>query len=1751
MSPRLVRRAEPAGIAMITVIVVLVAMALVATPFAVSMRNLESASLLSEQRERARAGAEVALAAARRHLEETHPFLDLATPRQDTRAELMPDDLAERFGDLLPRDPRGSIRSVRIADERGKIHLGSAPPWLLGRLLGGVSFLTAEAAADDRSLALASTDGFEPSGLALVGGELVEYSGTETNLLRDVNRGYASANVPRSRAVSHALGTQVLDARLVLLAQRAWMLRPGVFEPYRRVEGLKDLGFFGEMTYTAEDLDRVADDLSVHGAPPRWGDAQRLLDVRQSTDGGHELVVADGRRLGPGSVLRLRDRENGDSFQLVLACTDWGDGWHVRVLEPVTARAGRTSVSVLAREPVNLNTASPRVLAALFTGLATAPVRDVVNDLEAAHLALLITERNLDASRMELVDLLEDEIEDGLFSRFDVAAASDTLVAEDVRPGELEVEELALLLAGSESRGSSRRLAPTTAAELARRVAEARPGSHEDLRDVLSVALADGACTPDERVNILRNALHPGDARLVGGTLPFTYESAGIFRLQAAAIENLPNGRERARAHVDQVVAVAPSGETARLLESQADFQAHLTPGGAWVTGPNPLRSGPGPAVPRTEEQRREGRVSGRDRDDVGGVDVAMAHELAAEPVGRAETLASGRAGASDDPAYSELRLATDRSGLPGTIHFDEGALGLTGTRLDGLDLAAAPLALPLADLTPALTAPVTGLLQPFSVEFWVTFEDVGAETVLFDLGQDHLEDRISLMLREGVLVLRVADTSLADFDTPLDDGLDPAAGEIRYAFDDGLELLPDVPYHVMVHVAGARSTQLALFVDGVPRGQRRFVTRLTADVDAAGTSGPGAAVGRTYKIQVESTAGFPTNGVLRIGQELLEYIDKRDDHFIVRSAGTNDPFGGRARRGSTGNVHEASELVELVGYTRPLASGEAAQGDGSLRGELGAFAIAELDPNQLNDDIIVEVTPTVGAGGGVPTPIQFSLGTGLLETATTIPVRGLNGGGLAPGTFQTGGGHAVIFCDYGGNQLIGQNVIPPGAQNAGEVLGTTVTGAFIGGAEMIQYTGFDGQNLTGCSRADQGLPQSTGPQPSPLSANASQQHVTRQQSTWGDLRAFVTTLSPDVTGSSQQPLPEVVRVAVIPVSIATTDSANGFHPFPNNLASFDSYFAQIDVDFTDSGGTEWVRWNTPTSTALVRDEPQALDDALGVIRSYQNNEFWNGDTVTVDDDLVDDVNAALDFRGQAGTGDWVHGDGTQVLPVHAVGGFWQANGMQPALGQPGRHDVVTLVSPAGDREQHVINHAMTGDPGKGDWNNSFSLVAFRAAVRDPFGYTPESLEANWVVADRQVGRVAADSPQALRVMEEHQFSRPDALEDWARRFNPDSRMVTRLIKGPSGELPSAELATFHFGQTFDERPSAGAARIDELRLHTSGVPGALLPPNTRYVLDGELEFDEDQALVLDTQALYTSHTLLRNADLGKDLLEVLSELPGAGGLLLIDEEIVSYTGLDPLESGAVFLSGRGLFGTRRARHEWRTPVIPLMVWPASPLTERIREDDAVIPVAEPQLFPPEGGLVWVDEELLAYTGISEDGLTMPVRGGFSEEGVLRGRFGTAPAQHGIGALVRWQPRRVLDQSLLGVDVPEARLGRLGVHAPGAFFTDVSVRGQVPDRLLELDARVILDDRAPVHADPDATPFLWRLPDDEVSPGLRSLRLGETGDRLELVLGVRYLPGAFDPVHAASNAWKLSPSLDAIVIRHHQPSLVLEHSEWR
>ncbi len=1730
------RHAE-SGLALVMVVLVLVALTLVVTPFALSMRHLESGALLERRRAEAALDVDAALTAARRHLADEHPARDVLTPHVDDAGAWSPAALAERFPDLLPRDPRGAIRSVRVEDERGKVHLGTAGPWLLGNLLGGRAVLTE--ALDEVSGVLTADDlrGFPEPGFAWIDGEQVGYLLRTDTTLDALRRGAGSANLPAGGGRAHAAGAEVLDARVLLLVQHGWHARAGAFTAFPRVDALRDIARWSELAYDAALLARVRPHLTVHGGPVRWEDARRVEGVEAGAGGRTELVVRDARRFGPGTTVRLDSEDGVTGWNMVVSAVDWGDAWRVGLLEPVDAahRAADTVVRRLHRWPVNLASASREVLVALFAGVGRAEVADVVTAEEAAAIAVLLVQEGVAPDDPLLRTAAAPGLARGAFDEADLEAATAALLEDGYRPGRATALELTRRLLGLTSRVSPRRVSQRTAEALADRVLEARPASLEDLAALLARAVAAGELDDVQRTALLRNAVDPGDARVSRGTAPATFSSGDVYTLHAAASSNLPNGRERGRAFSREVVSVAPPGESARLVDSQADFDEALAPGSGWATRPALLAAGEVAGTPPPG---------------------ALAAALDAREVpDRAGALVAGLPGPSVEGGPSFAALATVRDPLPRTLHFDEGAPGLTGGSPDGLSLEDRPLRLPLRELDPALLGAESGLLQPFLVEFWFEVDDPDAEVMLFDTGADVLENRVWILLRGGELSLRVSDGSIADFDARMEAGRPPPAGEIRYAFDDGLELRAGVPYHVSARVGGAADRALALFVDGVPRGRRVFTTHLLEDTDAVGVLDPtDPTTSRSHRLVVASTEGFPARGVLRVGWELVEYVDKTDGAFLLQADGSRDPFGGRARRATAGAEHEAGETVQLMGYTRPLGGDVAPTGGGNLAHPLAAWAVGELDPARLDDPILAQI-PVTDTGGFPLEPVEITLGTGLLWDATSIPVRAPGGGSLED-VFQAAGGHAILFCDYGDSELVGQPYPVDGTGGTPQLPsrsyddGNFGNGAWIGGAEVIEYAAFDGATLTGCERAREGIAEGTSEAwASPLKNETSPTWVTGVDQRWDDDRTYITTFDPALRGVLPN-LPEEARVLVVPISIDPADGGlnEAYNPFPQERQADASPLVQVGLDFPDAGGgTEWIRWTTPTDDFLVRDDKQAVEEMFDGLRG---TDTWVMET-PIDDDLVEGLNERLAFRAQGFTETSDHDPGEPLLPVHVFGGAWSVTAFDPVLGAPGRHDVATLVGDDGEREVHTVNHAVTDDP---EWGPSRALVAFREPVVGAYARTPDTTDDDSsradVVRDRDLDAALRPGGPAARLVEELGIRSRRDLEDRLRPLNVDSRRITRLVKAPSGELPDALLEEAHLGRHHDGRPAGRGARVDELRVVALARTGPLVTPVASLRLERDLEAAEEELLVLSVEDVLLPHAALHARTLGADRVELLGELPGTGGLLLVDEEVVGYAGLDALDTGAVFLTGRGLFGTRRARHVQGAPVVPLVGWPASPLASALSPDDAVVPVADPARFP-ERGLLWLGDELVAWDGTSDDGLLLPTPLGRDGPGLLRGRFGTTPSAHAAGTIARWMPARVEDRGLLGDDVPEARALHLPVHAPGAFFTDVAVRARLPDDRVELVGRIALDGYAGRHDDPDASPDLVALPSPPPGGGTTEVAVGRQADLLELWLVPRWLPGAFDPRGFAGQGWKLGPRVDTVVVEHVQPTRVLEHEEWR
>ena len=98
-----------------------------------------------------------------------------------------------------------------------------------------------------------------------------------------------------------------------------------------------------------------------------------------------------------------------------------------------------------------------------------------------------------------------------------------------------------------------------------------------------------------------------------------------------------------------------------------------------------------------------------------------------------------------------------------------------------------------------------------------------------------------------------------------------------------------------------------------------------------------------------------------------------------------------------------------------------------------------------------------------------------------------------------------------------------------------------------------------------------------------------------------------------------------------------------------------------------------------------------------------------------------------------------------------------------------------------------------------------------------------------------------------------------------------------------------------------------------------------------------------------------------------------------------------------------------------------------------------------------------------------------------------------------------------------------------------------------------LELRAVLDGQASPHADAAATPGLLGAGARATGePAARiQLPVRAQADRLDVCLFAVWEPYAFDARRYASNAWKVAPEVEAVIAGHLQPTLVLEHEEWR
>ncbi|MFH1998868.1 MAG: hypothetical protein ABIK28_04260 [Planctomycetota bacterium] len=1764
-------RARESGVAIIMVIVVLMALVIIAVPFSISMRNHGESATYLLNRKRALKECEALRNIAFERLKETHPHFDLESPYYDDENEVRSDLKKYDFG-FNTTDPRGKIWSLASTDLQGRINLNGVSIYLMANLLNERTWLEKGISGDEVRLDVTSTMGFPPDGFVWVEGEAIEYASKTADSFDDIERSLAVEALKESikgLPPDHGEGVEVLGYRSFLIASWCYKWRPGRISFFPTTESVRSISVGNEISLLRDDFDALDDSVTVNSGYPsgrRFVNPQRVLSFDR--DDKSVLEVEEGRFMGPGSIVRIRCGSDQHYSMVLLAREDFASesrSWKLLLQDPLSfePRSEATGViDVLARPAVNINTASEKVLEALLTGLSLSP------------------------QGMDWVKALTGDAPGG--------AGSEAFMESALEERDDEVA----------SERGGRRIAPGEARKIAAAIKRAPVTGFDDLYARLTELnpSEEDSSLPERQIwAVLLNALNSNDAYLSGGTAPFCFLSEGCFQIDTAVSDNyFESGREMAHQFMRDIAWASPAGSLLAVFAAQRDFeeQRRLTREGRhYATFPNPMDAVPDriPVPCAAPGIILQG--------------IAPAEESEGSYVQLAPTRTTGDrclhfdAGDSDYVARGALSLYPSDTGKEGDLPFfmNNPSGFLCGEQALHLQPGEPPV---------SFLSAYGGRMAPFSVEMWYRFDELDREHYIFDCGVAGMEvnNRAYLFYNGESLVFRVADATIPASNPASDEPLEQA--EIRYDFSD-LPLETGVFYHMACMAAGTRPSDLSLFVDGVARGKHSFMTHLKEDLQEDEGKDEDTGVGSyrsSYEIKVEDASTFPSrDGVIRIGNEIIEYTSRTDDTFVIDPL-PQDPFGGRHRRGSRSHTHKATTAVELYGYVTTLMSEVIPRGDQVLGVTMGPFRVA-----RVKNDSSSLVTQDITLSHSQKDFFPLEVGRGFLgdRNSAVLPLQGIEGAGMnddMKAAFSPGGGYALVFSEFPQDLVnvplkskygnAGAKTLQPPYTKRVTDLGRPVFSEakssdgqpfFINGVSILFYDHFTGQSLEGIvwGKGPEGQPREFINSGGTDNNNNDLQHLTHP-------RCFVTKYTnKDVGGTTEYP-----RIFVIPLSFSagkesSVDFFNDYFSSPNGHTQTGrtrSEIVQVGLDFEkedkNEEQTEWVRYDSIERNRFCRENLK--NSELARLWGYLSpTEIINSEgTFITDAALAEKVNRIIHFRGQHGTKTSRHSMDAKVLPVFRM--KWDGAG----LFRPGRNDFITLISEdletdvQTEPESHRINYCncylKTEDAsGSGGFDGIYHdrdhdqcvLIGLRSPVLGEYHRTVFQEE-----------ELVEDLLQQLKTKQDDPYELvSDKVSEF---FRLESRSYTRMLKFPSGELPAETPETFVLGGDLMGEISPALGCIDEVRFRSFATPHAALPKHYRYVLQTEVDETRHDQIQICPDVLQSNFRALPRILI--EAYRILETLPGDAGLLQINDEILAYTEVD-VDEGIIMLApnGRGMLGTEPACHD-RGEAVTLLNFPTlSILQNRISETDSLLALKNSEGFPAEGAVL-INEEVLGYSRHDGDFLMMPEGPSFDnagrDMGLLRGRFGTAAANHLAGEVVYSLPVRYLDlypalQSYQDqanasgngaetmaagslqahgardawapplADVPEAAFFPFSVYAPGAFFNEVTwvEERQGPGAVLDIRVRVNgVEDwsRSPLLSR-DLFSFSLEKGSKTKNPVLRQ------GDRIDLRVYTRYEPGAFDPLDFISNAWKYTPRLKALGVEYVQPTRIVRHEEWR
>ncbi|MCA8942037.1 MAG: hypothetical protein KDB80_05700 [Planctomycetes bacterium] len=1643
-------------------------------------------------------------------------------------------------------------------DLQRKIDLNSMTPLLYSNLLG----LTARLAEDhegefEEIVVDGNADRFPESGYLLLNREVIRYGSREGDRFRELTRGlfveegfqpavFEGADGEPSKT---AKDTLILDFRTVLATAFPFWVEKTRYQPYAAIDDLARIGSLQRGSFDPIELEDLSEQVVVGAAADHgttWGRPERVFTIiEDALERPVGLRVRSAADIGAGCIVRIRDVDGTNVEYALVASTSvpMGDrgtvrlpsNWYINLLRPLLLEHEPTLTVVerLVPTPVNANTASVEVLAAIMQSLRVRPRTMVAGHRESRAEKPYI--RRAEAlERAAMIATLRDP--NGGF---------EGEVPEDVEFGPFR--------------------------------------GWEDFEHRVFKPWFDASTSTDQRRLLmllyeLFMSGRPGACDM--GTVPIAFHSSPLTFYRAAANRLHPLRTGESARLERQGIANARPGHTAFWnVATQESFEeiARLdrrTP--FWMTLP-------------VNTSALDPRDRGTDP-SVRAFAHTVAHAFPDAGLGQARfpsTDPDDEKGVKPAPSNTPLRYAGDyyqHEGFSTSLHPEGRHLGQEGVyEIDN----SGPRSQANQGASPPATHarirfPLTeneGLTRGISYQFWFRLDDT-QEQALFELSVPSEgypdRNRISLQLRDQALILELIDDAGIDPDpSVVDTAVQRSTGRWEIPIAD-FDLQPNRWYHANFSAVGNRPGQLELTLDGVPRAQPHMRTVLTTEIPPFQfPQNPNVANPTLQQqqvqaqlhppIRVETTDGFPPRGVLRIGNELFEYTSTDATTFYTDEA---DSFGGRlARQDITEFVdsnglptngflaadrrvqvlggqntsfpvpiapdHRSGATVELYGYSLPAYPNRFLEvGATQLTESLGAFAIARVANHSIATGGMAQIQLT-GVGGGGPPPDPIDLGYGIDEnwpsgagdyllltnpTSEALPANPADPAILA--AFPESGGYiALVRISRTAN---------PNFNNPG-VVGT---GVAIGGVEIMRYTSRSGNQIQGVQR----------------DINFQIDGHTWESTSWFDIanprRKFVTAWTYPVTPPTLDERPQWYTYAV-PISIGV----GGAVPSASDIAEWVQLYPQNnEID------TEWVRYDTVLENKyLVRAEQGALHAVLvaltdqpggtvdvtesGAVFGYANtspypvpvdphpNRIGYFDPMEITYPAIHLARMNLGFRGdpQTGTSSHAHNAGAQVLPCHRFELDWSGYGALAP--RAGRNDRIGLVQGSArvtgqvpTVEWHVVNWVMrefASDP-----NNIRTLTGNQnpATQRKNIGAFPFQL----VALKDSVGAAYYGAADESRVVLD------------------DSRLLDRAVKFPSGELPAADVQSAVVGQSGHQELAPMRGIVDEVALVARRVTPVFL--DTSFDATANEFYVRGGFTPTPIGPLFGASP--RQAVAGLDL-------PREGGLLWVDGEILAYQLFDPTSNRFdVATNGRGLLGTTPTAHDSGTLVYFVDQIPTEVLSAGVNNTGYELLVNRLGALPADGGTVLLGTELLHYAWTEGVGtLAMPAwtdpAGDGRPEGLLRGRYGTTPVAGATGEAVIWFPFRYWDRFHERADDPAMAYAQYTSDPGLSWFDRFGWIEEGNSELVDLQCYVRVDHRGRFDADPEETPGLFRFRKGEHQGGLN--RIGMLGSAIELRFCVEYKPGAFDGQTFLAQDWKYAPILrEFVLVSESEPRILSE-----